>query len=326
MYHMSEIYNYLVNQFSFFKNPSHGLFVGYVFIAVMIALIYGCVKNRTINIEKSCRYLFRIHFRDNISYVDDIKVFVIDKLVLGFFYTFLFGVAFFFKEKTNELMHFVGLFSTSNNVTLTTMTLYSLGAIIVFDFSTFIEHYMSHKFKFLWEFHKVHHVPQNLNPITAYRSHPVNQGLFVTISGVLTGVYSGVVSSFYPDTQLSLVFAGQNVFMFIFLMFGLNLQHSHVQIRYPIIIRDIFVSPEYHQTHHSIAEEHHDKNFGFLFSFWDRIFGTQIHLHSGKRLRFGVKGINYKEYSGVINHYVTPFVKVFYSKKHEKKKVYKSNS
>jgi sterol desaturase/sphingolipid hydroxylase (fatty acid hydroxylase superfamily) len=31
-----------------------------------------------------------------------------------------------------------------------------------------------------------------------------------------------------------------------------------------------------HQLHHSAAPEHFDKNFGFIFSFWDRMAGTWL--------------------------------------------------
>jgi sterol desaturase/sphingolipid hydroxylase (fatty acid hydroxylase superfamily) len=34
------------------------------------------------------------------------------------------------------------------------------------------------------------------------------------------------------------------------------------------------VSPQFHRIHHSIEPEHRDRNFGVIFSFWDRLFGT----------------------------------------------------
>jgi sterol desaturase/sphingolipid hydroxylase (fatty acid hydroxylase superfamily) len=39
-------------------------------------------------------------------------------------------------------------------------------------------------------------------------------------------------------------------------------------------LRDILVTPPYHRIHHSLERQHFDKNFGILFSFWDRMFGT----------------------------------------------------
>ena len=36
------------------------------------------------------------------------------------------------------------------------------------------------------------------------------------------------------------------------------------------------MSPSLHWIHHSINPEHHDKNLGFVFPFWDKIFGTYL--------------------------------------------------
>lgn len=37
----------------------------------------------------------------------------------------------------------------------------------------------------------------------------------------------------------------------------------------------VVVGPQYHRIHHSLVPAHIDKNFSVLFSFWDRLFGTQ---------------------------------------------------
>ena len=39
-------------------------------------------------------------------------------------------------------------------------------------------------------------------------------------------------------------------------------------------LRSVFVTPRFHRIHHSLEPQHFDKNFGILFSFWDRLFGT----------------------------------------------------
>jgi len=41
-------------------------------------------------------------------------------------------------------------------------------------------------------------------------------------------------------------------------------------------LRYIFVTPQSHRIHHSIQRHHRDKNFAVIFSFWDRLFGTQV--------------------------------------------------
>lgn len=40
-------------------------------------------------------------------------------------------------------------------------------------------------------------------------------------------------------------------------------------------LRYVLVTPQSHRVHHSIQPLHRDTNFGSIFSFWDRLFGTQ---------------------------------------------------
>jgi hypothetical protein len=39
-------------------------------------------------------------------------------------------------------------------------------------------------------------------------------------------------------------------------------------------LRWVFVTPDMHRVHHSIAEDETNSNFGFNLSWWDRLFGT----------------------------------------------------
>ncbi|HCZ9559225.1 TPA: sterol desaturase family protein [Vibrio cholerae] len=300
------IINYLSVQFSFIATPSHGLYFLYIISAIVIAVLYTYLINkRNSSLKEIVNKLFYEHTSNRVSIIDDLKVFVVDKLLLGFVYSSIFGLAIIIKSTvldvitTNFNTH--GMFEPTLLISL----IYTIGAILVFDFGTFLEHYLAHRVRFLWEFHKVHHVPVTLNPLTAYRSHPVNQACYIIVTSGLLGLYSGLFNSFFDGQSLAITFAGQNLFMFLFLVLGLNLQHSHVNIRYPRILRDIFVSPSYHQLHHSSNPVHYDKNFGFLFSFWDRLFGCQYHPNKETKLEFGIPD-EYASYSGLYNHYVEP--------------------
>jgi len=39
-------------------------------------------------------------------------------------------------------------------------------------------------------------------------------------------------------------------------------------------LRWVFVTPQSHRVHHSMAPEDADVNFGVIFCLWDRLFGT----------------------------------------------------
>jgi len=82
---------------------------------------------------------------------------------------------------------------------------------------------------------------------------------------------------------------GVNLLVFLFHVTGSNLRHSHVDIRYPRWLEHLLISPAQHQIHHSIAEEHYDKNFGAALAVWDWLFGS-LHVSEGQHdLEFGLR-------------------------------------
>ncbi|MDC9589968.1 sterol desaturase family protein [Xenorhabdus sp. XENO-10] len=297
----------LWSRLTVFFSPNHGLFIGYLLIAFLIAVIFFSWKRKTWNPVKSGREVILMHNFTSQSSIDDLKLYFFDKIILGFIYSSILGATFFFRNQIMDLLASTGLPTQHYVPGVVISLLLTLGALVVFDFAVFFEHYLSHKILVLWEFHKIHHIAEHLTPLTAYRSHPVNQSCFILLVSVFTGIYSGIVGYFFAAKHAYIVFAGQNFFMFLLLMLGLNLQHSMVYLRYPKFIRNIFVSPAYHQLHHSSDIQHHDMNFGFIFSFWDKLFGTQMFPPAKADLAFGITGEKYENYSGLKNTYFTPF-------------------
>jgi sterol desaturase/sphingolipid hydroxylase (fatty acid hydroxylase superfamily) len=53
---------------------------------------------------------------------------------------------------------------------------------------------------------------------------------------------------------------------------------NHANWRLPIpldrVLRAVLVTPDMHRVHHSVIRRETDSNFGFNFSFWDRLCGT----------------------------------------------------
>lgn len=191
-----------------------------------------------------------------------------------------------------------------------TIFFYTIALTVINDFLSYLVHLGMHKIPVLWEFHKVHHSATTMNPMTQYRIHPleliINNIRGIIGFGLVTGVFD-----YYSNHELdTMVFIGANIFTFLFMFFGANLRHSHVKLKYPKLIEHIFISPYQHQIHHSINDQHYDKNLGSKFAFWDYIFGTLILSEETSKLRFGVKG-NQKDYSSFKNLIWLPFVKVF---------------
>ncbi|GAB5435666.1 MAG: hypothetical protein FalmKO_07910 [Falsiruegeria mediterranea] len=51
----------------------------------------------------------------------------------------------------------------------------------------------------------------------------------------------------------------------------------------------LLISPAQHQIHHSVARQHHDRNFGAALAVWDWMFGT-LHLSEKQELQFDLGG------------------------------------
>ena len=52
-----------------------------------------------------------------------------------------------------------------------------------------------------------------------------------------------------------------------------KLYHANIKANFGLL-RYVLVTPQSHRLHHSIEPQHRDRNFGIIFSFWDRMFGT----------------------------------------------------
>jgi sterol desaturase/sphingolipid hydroxylase (fatty acid hydroxylase superfamily) len=52
--------------------------------------------------------------------------------------------------------------------------------------------------------------------------------------------------------------------------------HSNIRIpsRIDSLLRNFVVTPDMHRVHHSVNPAEHNRNFGFNFPWWDRLFGT----------------------------------------------------
>ena len=58
-------------------------------------------------------------------------------------------------------------------------------------------------------------------------------------------------------------------------------------------LRPFFISPDVHRVHHSDRPEHYDSNFGDLFPWWDRLFGTYVASPAGRDTEIvaGIRGL-----------------------------------
>jgi sterol desaturase/sphingolipid hydroxylase (fatty acid hydroxylase superfamily)/creatinine amidohydrolase/Fe(II)-dependent formamide hydrolase-like protein len=189
------------------------------------------------------------------------------------------------------------------------MLLFSLIVAMAMDLGIFVGHLMQHRIPVLWEFHKVHHSAEVLNPLTLYRMHPVDNLLTIGLSGLLVGCANGIYQYLAGGEGLVLNILGVNLFVFLFYLMAYNLRHSHIWLSYGPVLSQVLISPAQHQIHHSKEMRHRDKNLGLIFAFWDKIAGTLYVPKEKESFRLGIDEEEGHRLDSVLKFYWLPFTR-----------------
>jgi len=191
------------------------------------------------------------------------------------------------------------------------MAALTIALVVAMDLALYIGHWLQHRIPLLWEFHKIHHSAEVLTPVTAFRAHPFDDLLNLTLSAFLTGVVQGL---FYLGFGTGIVDArilGVNALLFAWYLTGFNLRHSHIWIAYPRWLSHIVISPAQHQIHHSKAPCHFDKNMGFIFACWDALFGTLYVPREKEELTYGLADDEHLAFTSLRALYLRPFMRLW---------------
>lgn len=154
--------------------------------------------------------------------------------------------------------------------------LYALVGLMLLDLiGAYLVHYVEHRVKWMWRFHLIHHTDQNVDTTTANRHHPgesVFRFVFTTMAVVIVGAPMWMV---FLYQSLSVVLSQFN--------------HSNIQMPEWLDkpLRWVIVTPNMHRVHHHYRLPYTDSNFGNIFSFWDRLFGTYA-VAPNDKLKYGV--------------------------------------
>lgn len=132
-------------------------------------------------------------------------------------------------------------------------------AFVLQDFLYYWFHRASHNIHWMWAAHVVHHSSPKMNLTTAFR-----QSFMYPLAGMWV-------------FWMPLIFIGFPVEL-TFLMVALNLAFQffvHTQVIKNLgWVEYLFNTPSHHRVHHSVADQHIDKNFAGVLIIWDKLFGT----------------------------------------------------
>jgi len=137
--------------------------------------------------------------------------------------------------------------------------------LLVADFLKWLHHWIRHKVPLFWVFHAVHHSQREMNMFTDLRVHLVEYLIALPIAAV-------------PLFMLGLT---DITVIWVLVVMEAYSRIYHANIRSDFgVLRYVLVTPQSHRIHHSSDPRHHDRNFAVVFSFWDRLMGTQWHDHT----------------------------------------------
>lgn len=139
----------------------------------------------------------------------------------------------------------------------------------------YIVHVLLHKVPGLWRLHMIHHSDTKVDATTGTRHHPAD--FFVRELFALAAiVVAGAPLAYYMIYRLGTIF-------FTYL--------THANLDVPrwldAPLSLVFVTPNMHKFHHHHTPPWTDRNYGGIFSVWDRVFGTFVY-GDPRTVRYGL--------------------------------------
>ncbi|HAK53862.1 MAG: sterol desaturase family protein [Vicinamibacterales bacterium] len=135
-------------------------------------------------------------------------------------------------------------------------------AVLLLDFTIYLQHRVFHAVPVLWRLHKVHHADNDFDVTTGLRFHTVSIVLSMGVKMAATvAIGASPLAVLIAETALNV-----------------TAMFNHANVRMPVgldrVLRLLVVTPDMHRVHHSVEGHEYGRNFGFNFPWWDRLLGT----------------------------------------------------
>ncbi|HCG7128971.1 TPA: sterol desaturase family protein [Vibrio parahaemolyticus] len=127
------------------------------------------------------------------------------------------------------------------------------------DFFYYWFHRASHRIRWMWAAHVVHHSSERMNFSTAFR-----QSLMYPLAGMWLFWLPLVIIGFDPKWVVFVVLLNLGLQFFV---------HTQL-IRSLGPLEWVFNTPSHHRVHHGSNRQYIDKNYAGVLIIWDRMFGT----------------------------------------------------
>ena len=133
--------------------------------------------------------------------------------------------------------------------------------LLVLDCADYWRHRLSHRFRWWYALHSVHHAQRQMTFWSDDRNHVLDDVIafcwFLAL-GLLIGI---------PPMQFPLVI--------LLLRLLESMSHANARVSFGRLGDRLLVSPRFHRAHHGVrAAGQRSCNYGAIFPFWDMLFGS----------------------------------------------------
>ncbi len=133
--------------------------------------------------------------------------------------------------------------------------------VVILDFSEYVRHWLSHRFRWWYALHALHHAQRQMTFWSDDRNHLVDEIIafaWFTAVALLIGI---------PPLQFPLAV--------LLLRLIESISHANTRLSYGWLGERLVVSPRFHRAHHGVlAAGQRSCNYGAILPWWDMIFGT----------------------------------------------------
>lgn len=149
--------------------------------------------------------------------------------------------------------------------------------LLLLDLSLYYWHWLNHLVPFLWRFHSLHHSDRDMDVSTAFRFH-FGEFFFSYLIKTLLILFVGI-------SVIEILLFDSIVTFFV--MF----HHSNIALpkKWESILRPVVVMPSHHHVHHSNHNLEMNSHYATLFSFWDKLHGTNHFIQKKEEMEMGLK-------------------------------------
>jgi sterol desaturase/sphingolipid hydroxylase (fatty acid hydroxylase superfamily) len=140
---------------------------------------------------------------------------------------------------------------------LLTFALYA----VILDCADYWRHRVSHRVRWWWALHSVHHAQRQMTFWSDDRNH--------LLDDLIAFVWFGMIALAIGVPPL------QFPMLVLVLRFVESLSHANARVSFGTVGERLLISPRFHRAHHGVlAHGRRSCNYGAVFPWWDMLFGT----------------------------------------------------